>query len=119
MLNLETNRVVETCEVTFDETMPCSSSVFERAGHDEMGTSIFKDDEDEEWGTLDPPPLAAPVDPSTSTSAHGPDPSSTTTWGPTEPLPLPYPEPTVPEEAPAHGEGEATSSREAPQHIQH
>ena len=29
VLSLETNQVVETCEVTFDETMPCSSPVFE------------------------------------------------------------------------------------------
>jgi hypothetical protein len=30
VLNLETNRVVETCEVTFDETMPCSAPVFKK-----------------------------------------------------------------------------------------
>jgi hypothetical protein len=28
VLNLDTNLVMETCEVTFDETQPCSSSVF-------------------------------------------------------------------------------------------
>ena len=32
VLNLETNRVVETCEVTFDETMPWSTPVFDCAG---------------------------------------------------------------------------------------
>jgi hypothetical protein len=32
VLNLETNRVVETCEVTFDEIMPCSVPVFKSAG---------------------------------------------------------------------------------------
>jgi hypothetical protein len=32
VLNLKTNRVVETCEVTFDKTMPCSIPVFESAG---------------------------------------------------------------------------------------
>jgi hypothetical protein len=26
--NLDTNLVMETCEVTFDETQPCNSSVF-------------------------------------------------------------------------------------------
>ena len=35
------------CEVTFDETAPCNSSVFEVAGDDELGTSIFEDDEEE------------------------------------------------------------------------
>jgi hypothetical protein len=32
VLNLEINRVVETCEVTFDETMPCSIPIFKSAG---------------------------------------------------------------------------------------
>ena len=32
VLNLETKLVVETYEVTFDEIMPCPSSVFECAG---------------------------------------------------------------------------------------
>jgi hypothetical protein len=36
-LNLETNRIVETCEVTFDETQPRSQLVFECAGDDELG----------------------------------------------------------------------------------
>ena len=51
VLNLETNRVVETCEVTFDETMPCSP-VFECAGDQEIGESIFVEDdaEDAVWG---------------------------------------------------------------------
>jgi hypothetical protein len=37
VLNLDTNIVMETCEVTFDETQPCNSSVFECAGDDEVG----------------------------------------------------------------------------------
>jgi hypothetical protein len=32
VFNIEANRVVETCEVTFDETMPCSVPVFKSAG---------------------------------------------------------------------------------------
>ena len=48
----------------------------------------------------------------TSTSADGPDPSSSTTWGLFEQPPEPAP--AAPEEAPAAVEGEATSSREAP-----
>jgi hypothetical protein len=41
VLNLETNRVTEICEVTFDETMPCSVPVFESAGDQKIGESIF------------------------------------------------------------------------------
>ncbi|XP_025801382.1 uncharacterized protein LOC112880857 [Panicum hallii] len=46
VLNLDTNRIEETCEVTFDETMPCFSSAFECAGDDEIGQSIFEDEVD-------------------------------------------------------------------------
>jgi hypothetical protein len=35
MLNLETNQIAETCEVTFDKTQPRSQLVFECAGDDE------------------------------------------------------------------------------------
>lgn len=42
VLNLATNRIEETCEVTFDETMPCFSSVFECAGDDEIGQNILR-----------------------------------------------------------------------------
>jgi hypothetical protein len=41
VLNLETNQIVETCEVTFDETQPCSQLVFECAGDNELGEEIF------------------------------------------------------------------------------
>jgi hypothetical protein len=37
VLNLETNQVMETCEVTFNETMPCSSLVLQCAGDQEIG----------------------------------------------------------------------------------
>ena len=86
VLNLETNRVVETCEVTFDETMPCSSPVFDCAGDQEIGESIFVEveQEDVDWGDLELTPLAAPLELATSTSAHGSNPSSSTTWGPCE-----------------------------------
>jgi hypothetical protein len=36
VLNLETNRIMETYEVTFDEAAPCSSSVLEPVGPDQM-----------------------------------------------------------------------------------
>ena len=86
VLNLETNRVVETCEVTFDETVPCAIPIFERASEDELGESIFvvEEQEDADWGDPELTPPAAPLKPKTSTSAHGPNPSFSTTWGPIE-----------------------------------
>jgi hypothetical protein len=42
--NFETNTVVESCDVTFDETAPCPRSVFECAGDKEMEESIFVDE---------------------------------------------------------------------------
>jgi hypothetical protein len=41
VLNLDTNQIMETCEVTFDETQPHSQLVFECAGDDELGEEIF------------------------------------------------------------------------------
>jgi hypothetical protein len=63
VFNLETNTVVESCDMTFDESAPCPRDVFDCAGDKEMEKSIFvdeglqgiDDDEDE------------PVLPSTST----------------------------------------------------
>jgi hypothetical protein len=45
VFNLETNIVVELCDVTFDETAPCPCDVFECAGDKEMEESIFIDEE--------------------------------------------------------------------------
>jgi hypothetical protein len=42
--NFETNTVVESCDVTFDETTPCPRSVVECAGDKEMEESIFVDE---------------------------------------------------------------------------
>ncbi|WVZ70238.1 hypothetical protein U9M48_018918, partial [Paspalum notatum var. saurae] len=42
---LETKQVVETCEVSFDETMPYTTPAFELLGDDEEGTPIFEDEE--------------------------------------------------------------------------
>jgi hypothetical protein len=39
--NLETNTVVESCDVTFNETVPCPHGVLECAGDKEMEESIF------------------------------------------------------------------------------
>jgi hypothetical protein len=44
VFNLETNTVVESYDVTFDETTPCPHDVFECAGDNEMGESIFVDE---------------------------------------------------------------------------
>jgi transposase InsO family protein len=66
--NFETNTVVESCDVTFDETAPCPCGVFKCAGDKKMEESIFVDeglqgidgDEDE------------PLLPSTSSPEHVP-----------------------------------------------
>jgi hypothetical protein len=42
--NFETNTVVESCDVTFDEIAPCPHGVFECAGDKEMEESIFVDE---------------------------------------------------------------------------
>ena len=91
--NLETNQVVETCEVTFDESMLCFTPVFECASDQEIGESIFVEEEQEDanWGDPEPTPPAAPLEPATSTLAHGHDPSSSTTWGLFEQPPQPAP----------------------------
>ena len=79
---------METCEVTFDETMPCSTPVFDCACDQEIGESIFvEEQEDADWGDPELTPPAAPLEPSTTTLAHGPDPSTSTSWGPFEQLP--------------------------------
>jgi hypothetical protein len=45
VFNLETNTVVASCDVTFDETAPCPHDVFECAADKEMDESIFVDEE--------------------------------------------------------------------------
>jgi hypothetical protein len=42
--NVETNTIVESCDVTFDETAPCPRGVFECVGNKEMEESIFVDE---------------------------------------------------------------------------
>jgi hypothetical protein len=44
VFNLETNTVVESCDVTFNETAPCPHDVFECAGDKELEESIFIDE---------------------------------------------------------------------------
>jgi hypothetical protein len=45
VFNLETNTVVKSCDVTFDETTPCPHDVFQCASDKEMEESIFVDEE--------------------------------------------------------------------------
>jgi hypothetical protein len=42
--NLETNTVVDSCDVTFDKTAPCPRDVLECVGDKEMEESIFVDE---------------------------------------------------------------------------
>jgi hypothetical protein len=43
VFNLETNTIVELCDMTFDESAPCPRDVFECAGNKEMEESIIID----------------------------------------------------------------------------
>jgi hypothetical protein len=109
VLNLETNRIMETCEVTFDGTTPCPSPVFKPTCLDQMGQTIFVEEhDDDDRGDPKLTPLAAPVEPASTTLADGPDPTSSTTWGLVEPG---LAEPRGGQTA---VEGEATSSRKPP-----
>jgi hypothetical protein len=105
--NFETNTVVESCDVTFDETAPCPRGVFECAGDKKMEESIFIDerlqgidgDEDE---------LLLP-----STSSPEPVPAST--------LEAEAPQVTTSSTTTVEGsrvEGEIISELGAPSHIQ-
>jgi hypothetical protein len=81
VLNLETNQIVETCEVTFDETQLRSHLVFECAGDDELGVEIFQEEEqehgdDEDGGVV---PAAEHVPTTSTTMMDGPSPTPTMT----------------------------------------
>jgi hypothetical protein len=81
VLNLESNQIVETCEVTFDETQPRSQLVFECAGDDELGEEVFQEEEhehedDEHGGVV---PAAEHVHTTSTTVMDDPTPTPTTT----------------------------------------
>jgi hypothetical protein len=65
VLNLETNQIVETCEVTLDETQPRSQLVFQCADDDELGVEIFLEEDhelgDDEDGGVVPPAEHVPT----------------------------------------------------------
>jgi hypothetical protein len=105
--NFETNTIVESCDVTFDETAPCPHGVVESAGDKELEESIFVDeglqgiDGDEDESLLP------------STSSHEPVPASTLEAE----APQATTSSTVVVEAP-RVEGEIISESGAPSHIQ-
>jgi hypothetical protein len=45
VFNLKTNTVIESYDVTFDETAPCHHDIFECVGDKEMEENIFVDEE--------------------------------------------------------------------------
>ena len=105
VLIIETNRIVETCEVTFDETAPCTNTIFESAGEDELGTDLFEEEEEAE-GEPGAPAQAAARRPSAESSENedGPLPTASTMIE----FPLP---------APAH-EGPTEDAREVTSEAQ-
>jgi hypothetical protein len=105
VLNLETNQIVETCEVTFDETEPRSQLVFECSSDDELGEEIFQEEEhehgdDEDGGAV---PWAEHVPTTSTTVMDGPSTTPTTTNQ---------------ERGEADVEGEIASRREPPRQVQ-
>jgi hypothetical protein len=106
---------METCEVSFDETLSSSSTFFEPIGPYQIGETIFVGEEhdDVDLGDPEPCPPAAPVEHASTTLDNGPDITSSTTWCPLES-----------DGAGLRGvqaivEGDTTSLREALGHIQH
>jgi hypothetical protein len=105
--NVETNTVVESCDVAFDETAPYPRGVFECAGDKEMEENIFIDeglqgiDDDEDESLL----------PSTSSPEHIP--ASTLE----EEAPHATTSSTIAVEA-SRVDGEIISEPRAPSHIQ-
>jgi hypothetical protein len=105
--NFETNTVVESCDVTFDETAPCPRGVFDCAGDKEMKESFFVDEglqgvDDDEDEPLLP-----------STSSPKPVPTST--------LEVEAPQATTSSTAAVEAsrvEGDIISEPRAPSHIQ-
>jgi hypothetical protein len=72
VLNLETNTIVESYDVTFNETAPCPHDVLESVGDKEMEESIFVDEELQGFEGNEDEYIAL-----ASTSSLGPIPAST------------------------------------------
>jgi hypothetical protein len=71
LFNLETNTVVESCDVTFDETAPCPHDVFKCAGDKKIEEGIFVDEQLQGFDSDEDNPLHP------STSSPEPVPAST------------------------------------------
>jgi hypothetical protein len=71
VFNLETNTVIESCDVTFDETAPSPCEVLECAGDKKMDESIFVDEELQGFDSDEDDPLCP------STTSPEPVPAST------------------------------------------
>jgi hypothetical protein len=110
VLNLETNKIMETCEVTFDETMPCTYLGFECAGDEEMAEDLFEEEKDEagddDGENHAPEAECVPTTSPTTTTEGGPSTSWTTTVRQED------------QAREAEVEGEVVSRREAPRRIQ-
>ena len=112
---------METCEITFDETMPCTTLVFETTGEHEMGQSIFEeedervDGDDKENDEVNCAPTVAHVPPTLTIMVDGP--TSTTTTSIHQRVPL-HADEEEGQSDPAVVEGEVTSERAAPRHVQ-
>jgi hypothetical protein len=84
VFNLETNTVIESCNVTFDETAPCTRDVFECAGDKEMEESIIVDeklqgfDRDEDEPLL-PSPSSTELVPASRLEAEAPQATTSST----------------------------------------
>jgi hypothetical protein len=105
VLNLETNQIAETSDVTFDKTQPRSQLVFECVGDDELGEEIFQEEEhehgdDEDGGVV---PAAEHVHTTSTTVMDDPTPTPTTTNQ---------------DQGEAAVEGEVASRREPPRRVQ-
>jgi hypothetical protein len=57
VINLETNTVVESCDLTFDKTAPYTRGIFECACDKEMEESIFIDEELQDFDRDENEPL--------------------------------------------------------------
>jgi transposase InsO family protein len=108
VLNLEINTVVESCDVIFDETAPCTHDIFESAGDKEMEDSIFVYEE-LQGVEGDKDKHIAPA----STLSPGPIPAST--------LEAEAPQAATSSSAGVHAlviEGQINSENGAPSHVQ-
>jgi hypothetical protein len=105
--NVETNTVVESCDVTFDETAPCPRDVFECAGDKEMEESIFVDVGLQGVDGVEDEPLLSSIsssEPVSASTLEAEDPQATTSS-------------TTAAEA-SRDKGEIVSEPGAPSHIQ-